>query len=82
MTREEDLGYQLFGPNLFEHATQREREEARREEPDEVWIIHSGRESPSRQPEYRFRGTETDAKRAAKALCGTYEREKLKHEER
>ena len=74
MKREEDLGYELFGPNLFEHATKREQET------DEVWIIHSGTNFPVRQPEYRFIGTETEAARAAKALCGTYEREKLKHE--
>ena len=72
MSREEDLGSQLFGPNLFEHATKREHEC--------WWIIKSGREFPTRQPEYRYWGTEEDAKRAAKSLLGTYEKEKLKNE--
>ena len=62
--------------NLFEHATKREQQE----EQECWWIIHSGRKFPSRQPEYRFRGTETDARRAAESLLGTYEREKLKNE--
>lgn len=75
MSRPEDKGSELFGMNLFEHATKREQEEQ-----ECLWIIRSGRKFPTRQPEYRFWGTEEDAKSAAKSLMGTYEREKLKHE--
>ena len=76
MSRPEDKGSELFGMNLFEHATKREQQE----EQECWWIIRSGRKFPTRQPEYRFRGTETDARRAAESLLGTYEREKLKNE--
>lgn len=75
MSRPEDKGSELFGMNLFEHATKREQEEQ-----ECWWIIKSGRKFPTRQPEYRFWGTEEDAQRAAASLLGTYEKEKLKHE--
>lgn len=68
------MTFDEHSPNLFEHAARREREQ------ECWWIIRSGRKFPTRQPEYRFWGTEEDAKSAAKSLMGTYEKEKLKHE--
>lgn len=68
------MTFDEHSPNLFEHAARRERGQ------ECWWIIRSGRKFPTRQPEYRFWGTEEDAQRAAASLLGTYEKEKLKHE--
>lgn len=81
MKHEEDMGSELFGSNLFEHATKRELEAERKDEPEKVWLIYPGRKFPARQPVYRFRGTASEARTAALQLCGTYKEEDLKNEE-
>ena len=64
MTYEEDHGFELFGQNLFEAANR-----------DQKWIITKPKkEDDTGQSEYLFTGTEYEAKKAAKEMCGTYRR--------
>ncbi len=76
MSRPEDKGSELFGMNLFEHATKREQEEQ-----ECWWIITKGKNFPAMQNEYRFFGTKEAAKNAAESMGeGKYRKETLKHE--
>lgn len=76
MSRPEDKGSELFGMNLFEHATKREQEEQ-----ECWWIITKGENFPAMQKEYRFFGTKEGAKNAAESMGeGKYRKETLKHE--
>ncbi|MBR2677627.1 MAG: hypothetical protein IKE28_12045 [Solobacterium sp.] len=63
MKTTEDSGMDLFGQNLWMAAGK---------EPECVWIITRDNPEPGKQVEFRVRGTEEDAKIAAKGLKGHY----------
>ena len=61
---EEDVGFELFGQNLFEAANK-----------DQKWIITvPSKDGSGRQTEYPFKGTESEAIRVATAMGGIHRR--------
>ena len=60
---EEDVGFELFGQNLFEAANK-----------DQKWIITTPKKEGGRQIEYPFKGTESEVIKTAMAMGGTYRR--------